>query len=179
MLAVREYTSKDVNPIVAPAQRGAGCVFRPEVRAQLSATDGFRVPQGQSPQYQGSIPTARPPSIPPTSSDKADTFEAGGHRSSSAPNPRSTATGGERASPPGQHPLTWPGRSRSAKRVAWFVIPLRIGLRAASCSPMATAMVLVGSSTRRLAPRSCRFLRPPVLAGPKRQSSLCHGTHFW
>jgi HAMP domain-containing protein len=73
MLAVREYTSKDVNPIVAPLNKGPG-IFRPEAVPSYSATTVFEYLKAKPDYKQYSY---REAAINPTNlKDKADTFEA-------------------------------------------------------------------------------------------------------
>ncbi len=73
MLAVREYTSKNVNPIVAPLNKGPG-IFRPEAVPSYSATTVFEYLKVKPEYKQYSY---REAAINPTNlKDKADTFEA-------------------------------------------------------------------------------------------------------
>lgn len=73
MLAVREYTSKDVNPIVAPLNEGPG-VFRPEAVPSYSATSVFEYLKQAKPDYKQY--SYREAALNPTNlKDKADTFE--------------------------------------------------------------------------------------------------------
>lgn len=72
MLAVREYTSKDVNPIVAPLNKGPG-VFRPEAVPSYSAQSVFGYLKSK-PEYQNY--SYREAALNPTNlRDKADGFE--------------------------------------------------------------------------------------------------------
>lgn len=73
MLAVREYTSKNVNPIVAPLNKGPG-IFRPEAVPSYSATTVFDYLKAKPDYKQYSY---REAALNPTNlKDKADTFEA-------------------------------------------------------------------------------------------------------
>ncbi|MFM7675382.1 MAG: DUF3365 domain-containing protein [Synechococcus sp.] len=73
MLAVREYTSKNVNPIVAPLNEGPG-IFRPEAVPSYSATTVFEYLKAKPECKQYSY---REAALNPTNlKDKADTFEA-------------------------------------------------------------------------------------------------------
>ncbi|MEB3263771.1 MAG: DUF3365 domain-containing protein [Synechococcus sp.] len=73
MLAVREYTSKNVNPIVAPLNQGPG-IFRPEAVPSYSATTVFEYLKAKPEYKQYSY---REAALNPTNlKDKADTFEA-------------------------------------------------------------------------------------------------------
>jgi HAMP domain-containing protein len=73
MLAVREYTSQKVNPIVAPLNE-QGEVFRPEAVPSYSATTVFEFLRSQ-PQYRQF--SYREATLNPTNlKDKADSFEA-------------------------------------------------------------------------------------------------------
>ena len=72
MLAVREYTSKDVNPIVAPMNEGPG-VFRPEAVPSYSAQTVFSYLKAK-PDYREY--SYREAALNPTNlRDKADSFE--------------------------------------------------------------------------------------------------------
>jgi HAMP domain-containing protein len=74
MLAVREYTSKDVNPIVAPLNQGPG-VFRAEAVPSYSAQKVFGYLKAK-PEYRDY--SYREAALSPTNlRDKADTFETG------------------------------------------------------------------------------------------------------
>jgi HAMP domain-containing protein len=73
MLAVREYTSQKVNPIVAPLNQ-TGEVFRPEAVPSYSANTVFEYLKTQPDYRQYSY---REATLNPTNlKDKADTFEA-------------------------------------------------------------------------------------------------------
>lgn len=73
MLAVREYTSRKVNPIVAPLNEGGG-VFRPEAVPSYSANTVFDYLKSQ-PDYR--YYSYREATLNPTNlKDKADSFEA-------------------------------------------------------------------------------------------------------
>ena len=99
MLAVREYTSKDVNPIVAPLNEGPG-VFRPEAVPSYSATTVFDyLKQAKADYKQYSY---REAALNPTNlKDKADTFEAGIIQAL-RDSPSSAVLGGEKATPLGR-----------------------------------------------------------------------------
>jgi HAMP domain-containing protein len=72
MLAVREYTSKNVNPIVAPLNEGPG-VFRPEAVPSHSAQTVFEYLKSK-PEYRNY--SYREAALNPTNlRDKADSFE--------------------------------------------------------------------------------------------------------
>jgi len=74
MLAVREYTSKDVNPIVAPLNEGTGA-FRPESVPSYSAQTVFSYLKAK-PEYREY--SYREAALNPTNlRDKADSFETG------------------------------------------------------------------------------------------------------
>lgn len=99
MLAVREYTSKDVNPIVAPLNEGPG-VFRPEAVPSYSATTVFDyLKQAKADYKQYSY---REAALNPTNlKDKADTFEAGIIQAL-RDSPSSAVLSGEKATPLGR-----------------------------------------------------------------------------
>lgn len=74
MMAVREYTSRKVNPIVAPLNEGGG-IFRPEAVPSYSATSVFEYLKSQ-PDYSNY--SYREATLNPTNlKDKADPYEAG------------------------------------------------------------------------------------------------------
>jgi HAMP domain-containing protein len=74
MMAVREYTSRKVNPIVAPLNQD-GDVFRPEAVPSYSATSVFEYLKAQ-PDYRNY--SYREATLNPTNlKDKADPYEAG------------------------------------------------------------------------------------------------------
>ncbi|WP_261358902.1 DUF3365 domain-containing protein [Cyanobium sp. ATX 6F1] len=73
MLAVREYTSQKVNPIVAPLNKGGG-VFRPEAVPSYSANTVFEYLKSRPEYKQYSY---REATLNPTNlKDKSDTFES-------------------------------------------------------------------------------------------------------
>lgn len=74
MLAVREYTSKDVNPIIAPLNKGSG-EFRPEAVPSYSAQSVFAHLKSNPDYHDYSY---REAALNPTNlRDKADGFETG------------------------------------------------------------------------------------------------------
>ncbi|MGB5133785.1 MAG: DUF3365 domain-containing protein [Prochlorococcaceae cyanobacterium] len=75
MLAVREYTSKEVNPIIAPLNMGPG-IFRAEAVPSYSAITVFDYLRGAKEDYKQY--SYREATLNPTNlKDKADTFESG------------------------------------------------------------------------------------------------------
>lgn len=97
MLAVREYTTKDINPIVAPLNEGPG-VFRPEAVPSYSATTVFNYLKTK-PDYQQY--SYREAALNPTNlKDKADTFEAS-IIDSFRQNPSTSTLSGEKITPLG------------------------------------------------------------------------------
>lgn len=74
MLAVRQYTSKQVNPIIAPLNEGGGA-FRPEAVPSYSATTVFEYLRGSKPEYKEY--SYREATLNPTNlKDKSDIFES-------------------------------------------------------------------------------------------------------
>lgn len=97
MLSVREYTSKDVNPIVAPLNEGPGS-FRPVAVPSYSAQTVFSYLRAK-PEYRDY--SYREAALNPTNlRDKADAFETSVIEEFRA-NPSKTVITGERSTPLG------------------------------------------------------------------------------
>lgn len=97
MLAVREYTTKNVNPIVAPLNNGPG-IFRPEAVPSYSANTVFDYLRAKPDYKQYSY---REAALNPTNlKDKADTFETS-IIESFRESPSTTSVSGEKMTPLG------------------------------------------------------------------------------